>query len=355
MDQPPGEGWRLYLGTYTKRGGRGIQAAWFDPATGILSEPRLAAATANPTFLALSPNREVLYAVSEGPELALAYRIDRSSGALSALRPPGTGGPAPCHVSVDRTGRTVFVTNYHTAILAAIPAAADGSLGDPRIVVHRGSSVDPVRQTSAHVHSANVSPDNRFVIVCDLGQDRIFSYALDPVHSTLMPPEPSFVTTRPGAGPRHFAFGADGRHGYVVNEIDATLSVYAYDAAAGTLSLRQTVSTLPPDCAVPSTGAELRLHPNGRWLYASNRGHDSLALFSVEAGGSGELTPVDWVAAGGRNPRHFTLTPDGAWLVCCHQDSDTVGVFRVDPDSGRLQLQPGLISVSMPVCALFAP
>jgi 6-phosphogluconolactonase len=353
MDPSPGDGPLLFIGAYTKQGGRGIYAARFNPVAGTLSEPWLAAATANPTFLALAPNGQVLYAVSEGPELALAFRLDRATGVLTALRPPGTGGPAPCHVSVDRTGRTVFVTNYHTAILASIPAAADGSLGEPRRIVHRGSSIDPVRQASAHVHSANVSPDNRFVIVCDLGQDRIFSYALDPVRSALMPPPPAFVATRPGAGPRHFTFAADGRHGYALNEIDSTLAAYAYDAATGGLTLLQIVSSLPPGCAVPSTGAELRLHPSGRWLYASNRGHDSLALFRVE-GDSGQLTPVDWVAAGGRNPRHFTLTPDGAWLVCCHQDSDSLGVFRVDPASGRLTPQPGLISVSMPVCAVFA-
>jgi 6-phosphogluconolactonase len=354
MEPFPGHEPLLFLGTYTKRGGRGIQAARFDPASGTLSEPWLAAATANPTFLALSPNRQVLYAVSEGPELAVAYRIDRATGLLAAFRPAGTGGPAPCHVSVDRTGRTVFVANYHTAIVAALPAAEDGSLGAPRTVVLRGSSVDPVRQTSAHVHSANPSPDNRFVIVCDLGQDRIFSYPFDAAASALTPPQPSFVATRPGAGPRHFAFGADGRHGYAVNEIDSTLATYDYAPDTGRLSVRQIVSSLPPDCAVASTGAELRLHPNGRWLYASNRGHDSLALFHLDPA-TGELTPIDWVSAGGRNPRHFTLSPDGAWLVCCHQDSDTVGVFRVDPASGRLSPQPGLISISMPVCALFAP
>jgi 6-phosphogluconolactonase len=202
------------------------------------------------------------------------------------------------------------------------------------------------------VHSANPSPDNRFLIVCDLGLDRIFSYALDTATSALTPAEPACVATRPGAGPRHFIFGPEGRHGYALNEIDATLVTYEYAATTGRLTPRSLVSTLPVGFTGAATGAELRLHPSGRWLYASNRGHDSLALFQVDPA-TGALTPIEWVAAGGCNPRHFTLTPDGAWLICCHQDSDTIGVFRIDPASGRLSAQPGPVHVSMPVCAVF--
>jgi len=342
---------RLFIGTYTKQGGRGIYSAQLNLATGALSEPELVAATANPTFLALSPSQDVLYAVSEGPELAVAYRIDPASGALRALGQSGSGHPAPCHITVDRTGRTVLVTNYHSSILAAIPVAADGGLGPPHVLVHRGSSVDPVRQTAAHVHSATVSPDNRFAIVCDLGQDRIFTYALDAAAAELAPAAPPFVATRPGAGPRHFAFAPDGRHGYAINEIDGTIATYAYAPATGALTPQSIISTLPPDFTGPASAAELRFHPSGRWLYASNRGHDSLVCFRVEPD-SGALTALDWFAAGGRNPRHFTLTPDGAWLICCHQDSNTISVFAVDPDSGRLRQLPDQAHVSMPVCAL---
>jgi 6-phosphogluconolactonase len=346
-------GHRFLLGTYTRAESRGIYCAELDGATGSLGEPVLAAEAPNPTFLAASPDRSVVYAVCAGPAWASSFRVDPASPRLvPAQIAKADSTPTPCHIAVDSTGRLAVAANYHLALAACIPLGGDGSLGTPRVVAHTGRGPHPARQSAAHVHSANISPDGRFAIVCDLGLDRVYSYRIDRAAGALVPGPVPFTATVPGAGPRHMAFDASGRHAYVVNELDNTVVAYAYDAGTGGLSPLQSVSVLPEGYSGAATAAEVRLHPGGRFLYASSRGPDTIAAFSID-GASGRLSPVETVPCGGRGPRNFSLTPDGAWLVCAHQDSGSVCSFAVDPASGRLRRIAGAISVSMPVCVLF--
>ena len=345
---------RMFVGTYTKAASRGIYSLTLDGATGELGAPELAAAAPNPTYLALSPDRRVLYAVCAGPQWASSFRVDPLSPVLAPLyqQPPGTG-PTPCHIAVDPTGRIAVAANYHLALAAAIPLGPGGALGVPRVVAHAGKGAHPTRQDTAHVHSANFSPDGRFAIVCDLGLDRIYSYRVDSAAVALLPGSPPFVSSAPAAGPRHLAFGRSGLFAYVIHELDNTVVAYAYDPAAGSLSFVQSVSVLPGGFTGASTAAEVRIHPNGRFLYGSSRGSDTIAVFAVD-GASGRLTPIEFVPCGGKGPRNFTLTSDGAWLVCAHQDSGSLCSFQVDPVTGRLRQIPGAVSVSMPVCIAFA-
>ena len=354
MTLPASAGQLLFIGTYTRTTSKGIYAVRLDEATGALSTPVLAAETNSPSFIAFTPDQKTLYAVSESNAMAAAFGTDLAKGTLTPLQPPqSSGGAAPCHLVVDATQHTLLVANYHTGIVAAIPLHADGTLGVPHAIQHTGHSVDPTRQTSPHVHSVTLSPDGRFALVCDLGLDRIFTYRLDAAKAVLSPAEPPFVATAPGAGPRHFTFGADGRHAYAVTEMGSTVIAFDYDPANGALTSRQTLSTLPPDFMGTSSGAEIRLHPNGKFLYASNRGDDSIAVFAVAAS-TGLLTPVAVTPCGGKNPRNFSLSPDGAWLVCANQNSNSLTVFRVDPATGRLTPTGHTAEVPLPVCVLFA-
>ncbi len=344
---------RLYVGTYTRGASRGIYSASLDAATGALGEAGLAAAAPNPTFLALSPDRGLLYAVCAGPAWASSFRVDAASGGLSPVQqtPPGEG-PTPCHIAVDGTGRVAVAANYHLGLAAAIPLGGDGSLGPPSVVAHCGSGPHPTRQTSPHVHSANVSPDNRFAVVCDLGLDRIYTYRIDPGRPALEPGTPPYVASSPAAGPRHLAFGVSGRHAYAINEIDNTVVAYDYEPSQGRLAPLQAVSVLPEGFSGAATAAEVRVHPSGRFLYGSSRGPDTISVFAIDPA-TGLLSAVETVPCGGRGPRSFSLSPDGAWLVCAHQDSGTLCSFGVDPRSGRLGRVPGAVSVPMPVCVVF--
>ncbi len=344
----------IFIGTYTRTTSQGIYAVRLDAATGALSAPVLAAATPNPSFLALSPGQEFLYAASESAAMAAAFATDLGAGTLRPLQAPqSSGGVAPCHLAVDPTGHALVVANYHTGIVAAIPLQPDGTLGAPHVIPHSGHSVDPVRQTSPHVHCVNLSPDGRFVLVCDLGLDRIFSYRLDAARALLAPAATPFAATAPGTGPRHLAFGAGGRHVYAITEMGNTVVACDYDPATGALTPRQSLPTLPPDFKGASSGAEIQVHPNGRFLYASNRGHDSIAVFAID-GATGRLTPVEITPCGGKNPRSFSLSPDGAWLVCANQNSDSLTVLRVDAATGRLTPTGHTAHVPLPVCVLFA-
>lgn len=344
----------IYLGTYTRSTSKGIYAVRLENRTGELSPPVLVAETANPSFLALSPDRSHLYAVSESSTMAVPFATDLKTGALTPLQAQDAGGKAPCHLVVDHTERALVLAHYHSGIVAALPIRADGTLGAPGTIIrHEGRSVNPQRQEGPHVHSVTLSPDNRFVIVCDLGLDRVFTYALDPATAGLAPgPAPS-VATAPGAGPRHAAFSPDGRHVFVINEMGNTLVSYRYDTATGALTPIDTQPTLPADFAGDSTTAEVRVHPNGRLVYGSNRGHDSIAVFAFDPA-TGRLTPRGHTPTGGRNPRNFALSPDGAWLVAANQNTDSLTVFKVDPGTGILTPAPGKASVPMPVCVLFA-
>jgi 6-phosphogluconolactonase len=343
---------RLFIGTYTKGQSRGIYSVALDSATGALGEPEVAAEAPNPTFLALSPSRRFLYAVCANDGWASSFEV----GPEARLRPvqqaaAGTG-PTPCHITVDSTGRMALAANYHLGLAAVIPLGPGGTMGTPRVVAHTGKGPHPTRQTVPHVHSTYFAPDGRFAIVCDLGLDRIYTYAIDPDAVALFPGTPPFVTSAAGAGPRHLAFGRDGRRAYAINEIDSTIATYSFQPSNGGLTPLGAVSVIPSGYRGDATAAEVQVHPNGRFVYGSGRGPDTIAVFQADAS-TGTLTQVEIVPCGGKGPRSFSLSPGGEWLVCAHQDSDSLCSFRVDTLTGRLSRIPGSASIPMPVCVQF--
>jgi 6-phosphogluconolactonase len=350
----------IYFGTYSRNTpSQGIYSARLDGATGALSQPELAAVATDPSWLTLSPDGRRLYAIHGSAAQAIGFSVDATTGKLTPLAAsaPAPDAPPvnpPSHLVVDATGRALLAANFRDGFVASIPIHADGSLGTAQVIRHAGRGAHPTRQDKPHVHSVTLSPDNRFVIVADLGLDRVFTYALDAATARLTPASPPWIATAPGAGPRHSKFGADGRFVYVINELDNTLDTFAYEATCGALSRKQTVPTLPSDFSGTNTTAEVRIHPNGRFLYGSNRGHDSVAVFAIDPA-LGTLTRVEIVPSGGRNPRNFALSPDGRWLVCGHQDTPLVTVFRVDPTTGRLTRTEHSAAVPAAVCVLFWP
>jgi 6-phosphogluconolactonase len=349
-----------FFGTYTNSGkSKGIYSFQLELSSGVLTPLAVTEGLRNPSFLAIHPTGKFLYAVSEvadnqgsasGAVAALA--IDHASGRLTLLNQQSSQGAGPCHVSVDRTGQVLLVANYNSGSVASLPILPDGRLGKAASAIqHRGSSVDPRRQTGPHAHSINVSPDNRFALVADLGLDQVLVYRLDPANATLTPHDPPLAGTPPGGGPRHLAFHPSGKWVYVCNEMLSSVSVFAYDAAAGKLAMQQTIGTLPEPVA-GNTTAEILVHPSGRFVYCSNRGHDSLAIFEVDPT-SGRLRAVGHQSTLGRTPRNFGLVPDGSLLVACNQATDNVVVFKVDSESGKLAPLGASVAVPVPVCVKF--
>ncbi|HEV2492035.1 MAG TPA: lactonase family protein [Terriglobia bacterium] len=350
----------VYVGTYTLRGSQGIYAYRFDAHTGELTALGLAAQTTNPSFLAVDPNRRFLYAVNElsnyhGEKTGAvsAFAIDRQSGKLTFLNDVSSHGAGPCYVSLDRTGKYVLVANYDSGSVAVFPRMKDGRLGPPSAFVqHHGSSVNHERQEGPHAHSIEVSPDNRFALTADLGLDHLLVYRFNPAKGTLAPNDPPFAQVDPGAGPRHFAFTPNGRFVDVVSEMGSSVTAFSYDAASGVLHKLQTLSMLPKGFKGENDGAEIYVHPNGKFVYASNRGRDSIAVFAIDAA-KGTLTPVEDVPTQGKTPRHFAIDPTGSYLFAENQDSDTIVVFRIDPATGRLTATGHEVHVPSPVCLTF--
>ncbi len=345
----------VYFGTYTSGRSRGIYVSRFDPVTGKLGAPELAAATKNPSFLAVSPDAKCLYAVSELNETGAvsAFAFEGTTGRLKLLNQELSRGGGPCHVAVDATGRCLLVANYGSGTITALPIHGDGRLGTATTILqHTGAGVNPERQAGPHAHFIAPSPDNRFTLDCDLGLDRIFVNRLDPAGAKLAANEPPFATVAPGSGPRHFVFSRDGQFVYVINEMGGTITVFRYAAANAALTEVQTISTLPKDFSTNSTCAEIALHPNGKFLYGSNRGHDSIAIFAVDQQ-TGKLSSIGHQSTLGRTPRHFAIDPTGRWLLAENQASDSVVVFALDPGTGRLNPTGQSITVGAPVCAVF--
>jgi len=357
---PAPASWLVYFGTYTGTKSQGIYRARFDSNTGKLTAPELAAETKNPSFLALHPNREFLYAVGEITSFAgqragavSAFKIAPGTGALTLLNQQASGGTGPCHVAVDASGRCVLVANYGSGSIASLPILPSGELGAATTVIqHQGSSVNEKRQAGPHAHFIVPDPRNRRALVCDLGLDKVLVYKLDPAPATLEPNDPAFVTVAPGAGPRHLAIHPRGRLIFVVNELNSTVTVMKYAARSGALEALQTVSTIPAGFTDPTTCAGIDIPPSGKFLYASNRGHDSIAVFAVDSR-TGSLTPVEHQSTLGKTPRHFAVAPDGRWLLAENQGSDTVVVFRLDEKTGALEPTGQQVEVGSPVCAVF--
>jgi 6-phosphogluconolactonase len=351
----------VYFGTYTRgkeAKSKGIYVSRFDVASGKLSQPQLAVETASPSFLALHPNGKSLYAVGEVPDGGgvKAFAIDRASGKLKTINEQSTRGTGPTHLAVDATGKALVVANYGSGSVASLPIKENGSLGAvATFVQHQGSSVNQKRQAGPHAHCVNVSPDNSFVVSADLGIDKVMIYQLDADKATLSPGRQSFVRVAPGSGPRHFAFHPEGKFAYVINEMTCTMTAFAWDAKRGSLKEIQTVSTLPEGVAVGAgmSTAEVFAHPNGKVLYGSNRGHDTIAVFSIGAGGKLQL--LQNAPAEVKIPRNFNLDPTGRWLLACGQNSNDVAVHRVDEATGKLTFTGQKVAVGSPVCAVFLP
>jgi 6-phosphogluconolactonase len=332
----------------------------FDAATGKLSAPELAGETTNPSFLAIHPIKRFLYAVGEVNEIngkkagavsAFAIQPDRK---LSLLNQQPSGGQGPCHVSVDATGRNVLVANYGSGAVACLPVGADGRLAEPSTTIqHEGKSVDPRRQAGPHAHSINLDPANRFALAADLGLDKVLVYRFDASTGRVTPNDPPSVSLVPGSGPRHLAFHPNGKFAFTINEMASTVTTLTWDSTTGALRMLGSQSTLPDGFTGNSSTAELQVHPNGRFLYGSNRGHDSIAVFSIAADGS--VKPVEHESTRGKTPRHFTLDPTGRWLIAGSQGSGTLSVFAVDQSTGALTPTGGLAEVGSPVCVLFWP
>jgi 6-phosphogluconolactonase len=345
----------VYFGAYTGAQSRGIYVARFDSTTGRLSAPELAAETKNPTFLAVSPGEHFLYAVSEMSQTGAvsAFALESKTGKLTPLNQQASGGGGPCHVVVDATGKCLLVANYGSGSIAALPIHADGSLGEATTTIqHTGSGANPARQAGPHAHFILPSPDNRFTLDCDLGLDKIFINHLDANAAKLTPGDPPFATMAPGSGPRHLVFSHDGKFVYVINEMGGTITVFSYAATNAAMTEVQTISTLPKDFATNNTAAEIVLHPSGKFLYGSNRGHDSIAIFAVDQK-TGRLTFVEHQSTQGRTPRHFAIDPTGRWLLAENQASDSVVMFAIDADTGKLKPTGQTVSVGAPVCAVF--
>ncbi len=343
----------VYVGTYTQKGSKGIYVYRFDPETGALELTGVAEGVENPSFLAIHPNRRFLYAVNEQwPEGAVsAFALDPATGALTFLNKQSSHGSSPCHVTVDDAGQYVYLANYSSGTAAVYPIQADGSLGPASDVVqHTGSGPDKRRQEGPHAHSITLSLDNRFAFVADLGIDKVMIYDIAATPGKLTPHGEAVVSG--GSGPRHFTFHPNGKFAYLINEMGNTIVAFAYDAEAGTLTELQTVSALPDIFNGRSTTADIHVAPSGKFLYGSNRGHDSLVVYAIDPA-TGALTYVEHVATQGQTPRNFALDPTGAFLIAANQDGNNLVVFRVDAATGKLTPTGHKIEVSMPVCVKF--
>ena len=364
----------VWFGTYTRgpAGSEGIYVARFDTERGTFSEPEFAAAAKNPSFLAFHPTLPMLYAVAEvagadgkpGGGVA-AFAVDAATGKLTAKGEQSSGGGGPCHVTVDPSGRAVLAANYGGGSLICLGLAADGTL-EPVVTSTPGGFVQHAydragtpglnerRQEKPHAHSIDVAPDGRFAFCCDLGLDEVLVYRLDADRATLEPHGEATVAV--GAGPRHFALHPGGKFAWCVNELALTVTGFAFDATAGTLKEIQTLATIPADVA-DRTGiscAEIAVHPRGEFLYASNRGHDSIAMYSIDEA-TGRLTFLGAEPTRAKTPRHFAIAPGGRHLLAAGQDSGTVTVFAIDQSTGRLVFTDASVAVPAPVCILFRP
>lgn len=362
-DSSPRALW-LYVGTYTsgKTPGEGIYLLEMDAVSGAVATRGAAAKLANPTFLAVHPTGKYLYAVNEVGSIqgkkgggVSALSINPATGALTLLNQQSSVGNGPCHLTVDHAGKNVLVANYGGGSVACLPIQTDGSLSPASCFIqHEGKSVDRDRQEGPHAHAIEVDQANRFAFAPDLGLDKVLIYQFDSAKGSLTANEPAFARVAPGSGPRHLAFHPGGKYAYVITEMGNTITVFTYDSEKGALREAQTISTLPEDFQGKSYCAEVEAHPSGKFVYGSNRGHDSIAIFTVEAA-TGKLTAAGHQSTLGKNPRHFAIDPTGAFLLAENQDSNSVVVFRIDQETGGLKQVGEPVRIPMPVCIRMVP
>ena len=361
-DEPTPDKQRVYVGTYTGPKSKGIYLFELDMKTGALTPKGLVGETANPSFLAIHPSNKFLYAVGEvgnfegkktGAVTAFAVNAD---GTLKQLNAQSSGGSGPCHLVVDKAGKNVLVANYGGGSVASLPIDADGKLKEAASVIqHKGSSADKSRQSSPHAHSINLDPANKYAMAADLGLDQVLVYEFDPAKGTLTPNKTPHATVAPGSGPRHFAFHPSGKYAYVINEMLMNTTAFAYDEKDGVLKEIQTITTLPEGGkGKGQSTAEVQVHPSGKFLYGSNRGHDTIAIYTIDQA-TGKLTAVGHQPTGGKTPRNFGIDPTGTFLLAANQGSDSIVVFRIDPTTGQLKATDQKAEVGSPVCVKFAP
>lgn len=346
----------VYFGTFTGGSSQGIYVSRLDADSGRLSVPELAAEIPSPNFLAVSPDGRFVLAAARPNATdgaVVVFAVKRPSGMLEAIDEQQTGGAGPCHLSVDPTGRVVLVANYTSGSVKSFRLDSGGHLSDGTFVQHEGSSVNPDRQTGAHAHCIVPAPGGGFALACDLGTDHVMIYRLDPADASLVANDPAFADAPPGSGPRQLAFSPDGKVAYVVNEMGCTVSAYAWDAARGSLALRETVPLLPPGVEVAPTfsAAAIAVSPDGRFVYATVRKHDSISVLAV--GADSGLSLVENVPSGGAVPRGMGIDPTGRWLLVGNQNSNAVAAFGVDTTTGRLTPTGQTVSVGSPVDVKF--
>jgi 6-phosphogluconolactonase len=347
----------VYFGTFTSESSKGIYVSRLDTNTGKLFTPELAAAVPSPNFLAVSPNGRFLYTATgddaSGGAVSV-FALNARSGKLALLDQKSSGGAGPCHVSVDATGQVVLVANYDGGSVKSFHVNPDGSLRDGTFIQHHGRSVNASRQGGPHAHCVMPAPAGRFALACDLGMDKVMIYRLNPSSAALTANEPAFATVPPGSGPRHLAFSPDGKFVYVINEMACTVTAFSWDESNGELDARETIPLLPPGVGITDafTAAEIAVRPDGRFVYATIRGLDSISVLAVDEK-SGRLTLVENVPCGGKVPRGMGIDPTGRWLVVANQKSQTVIVFSINAATGRLTPTGQVLSVGAPVDVKF--
>jgi 6-phosphogluconolactonase len=358
-DESPAAYW-VYFGTYTGKkdtDSKGIYRSRMDAATGKLSEPELAAEMGSPSFLAVHPSGKFLYAVGEGGGKdggpVVAFALDSRTGGLTKLNEGLSGGPGPCHISVSPDGRFAVAANYTGGSCAFFKIGDDGKIANrTAFVQHKGTSANPQRQKEPHAHCGFFDPTSRFALVVDLGIDRVKVFSLDPKDGGVSNDEAKDVKTPPGAGPRHVAIAPDGKFAYVCGELDSTVNVIKLDLPVGKNEVVQTLSTLPMPVKGNST-AECILNPSGNYVYVSNRGHNSVAVFAV--GADRKLTAAGHITGDIKTPRNFNIDPSGKWMLIASQDGGKVGVWELDPKTGLGKETGSTVKVSRPVCVKFVP
>ncbi len=354
-----GGSYLVYVGTYTGPVSKGIYAFRFNPSTGKAVSLGVAAETANPSFLAADPSGRFLYAVNELSDFqgqksgaVSAFRIDHANGKLAFLNQVSSHGAGPCYITLDKTGKYVLVANYDSGTYASFPVLAEGKLGEAAAVIqHSGHGTDPQRQEGPHAHEIELAPDNRFAVADDLGLDKLFVYKFDAATGALRPNDPPYAEVDPGSGPRHFAFAPDGRFVYVIAEMGSKVTAFSYDGQRGAFQKLQSISSLPKDFQGHNDAAEIAVSPSGKFVYASNRGDDTIAVFTI--GRDGKLSPVEYVPTQGKTPRGFAIDPTGSYLFAANQASNNIVIFRIDKKSGRLRASGQVLQAPTPVAVRF--
>jgi len=350
----------FYVGTYTYGKSEGIYICSMDTISGAIHLKGVKKDVTNPSFLTIDHNNRFLYAVNEIYETegksggsVSAFRINQKTDTLEFLNKQPSAGAAPCHLSIDKNDRFVLVSNYTSGNVAILPVLENGSLGAPiEVVQHEGSSITPKRQQGPHAHSTTLDTSNHYAYVADLGIDKVMIYKFDNKFGKLCPSDKPFIQVAPGAGPRHFVFHLDGKKAYLINELNSTLTAFDYDAKTGDLSETQSISTLPSDFTGENACADLHISSSGRYVYGSNRGHDSIVVFAVDES-NGELSVIQHQSSLGKTPRTFAIDPTGRFLLVANQNSDTIVVFAIDSQTGKLSFIGYELKIPTPVCVRF--